>query len=138
MARGIRPADRLESFVERLDTALNERGGRVTGLGEVDVDVVDARKEVVVVADLPGFDQDSISIKADGNRVRITAESEEDEEAEERDYYRRERTQRSMSRTVTLPVEVDVTEADASYEDGVLSVSLPKSGMEGGENIEIN
>jgi HSP20 family protein len=139
MARGIRPADRFESFVERLDAALNERGGDIgTGLSEVDVDVVDAGDEVVVVADLPGFDQDGISVKTDGNRLRITAEGEEDEEVEEEDYYRRERTHNSVSRTVTLPVGVDSSEADASYEDGVLSVTLTKSGMDGGEEIEIN
>lgn len=118
---------------------MNERGGDIgTGLSEVDVDVVDAGDEVVVVADLPGFDQDGISVKTDGNRLRITAEGEEDEEVEEEDYYRRERTRKSVSRTVTLPVEVDSSEADASYEDGVLSVTLPKSGMDGGEEIEIN
>jgi HSP20 family protein len=135
--------DRLESIVERLDRALNERdidadiagSGMLTG---VDVDVVDDGEDVVVVADLPGFEKDEISVQADDHRLRISAEREEEKEEEEKDYYKRERTQRTLSRTVTLPVEVNVDDSSASYENGVLSVRLPKVEMAEGEEIDID
>jgi HSP20 family protein len=135
--------DRLESIVERLDRALNERdidadiagSGMLTG---VDVDVVDDGEDVVVVADLPGFEKDEISVQADDHRLRISAERAEEKEEEEKDYYKRERTQRTLSRTVTLPVEVNVDESSASYENGVLSVRLPKVEMAEGEEIDID
>jgi HSP20 family protein len=135
--------DRLESIVERLDRALNERdidadiagSGMLTG---VDVDVVDDGEDVVVVADLPGFEKDEISVQADDHRLRISAERAEEKEEEETDYYKRERTQRTLSRTVTLPVEVNVDESSASYENGVLSVRLPKVEMAEGEEIDID
>ena len=143
MSRSIRPVDRLESIVERLDRALNERdidadiagSGMLTG---VDVDVVDDGEDVVVVADLPGFEKDEISVQADDHRLRISAEREEEKEEEEKDYYKRERTQRTLSRTVTLPVEVNVDDSSASYENGVLSVRLPKVEMAEGEEIDID
>ncbi len=143
MARRIRPVDRLESIVERLDRALDERDvdadiPRTGVLNAVDVDILDDGDDVVVVADLPGFNRDDVSVEADSHRLRLSAEVEEEEEEADDEYYRRERKRRSLSRTVTLPVEVDPSGADASYEDGVLSVSLPKEGIEGGEEIEIS
>jgi HSP20 family protein len=142
MARNIRPVERLESIVEQLDRALSERDveelPRAGVLSPVDVDIVDDGDEVVVVVDLPGFEKDGISVKADAHRLGIEAEHEEDEEVEEESYYRRERSRERLSRTVPLPVEVDPSGADASYENGVLSVRLPKSDVEDGEEIEIS
>lgn len=142
MARSIRPVDRLESIVERLDAALSERDveelPRAGALSPVDVDVVDKDDEVVVVADLPGFSKGDISVKADSHRLRLEAEHDAKTEVEDDDFYRRERRRESLSRTVPLPVEVDPSEADASYDDGVLSVRLPKSGVEDGEEIDIS
>ena len=142
MSRRIRPVDRLESIAERLDRALNERDveADISGSGilsGVDVDIVDDGDEVVVVADLPGFEKDEISVQGDDHRLRISAEHEEEKEEEEKDYYKRERKSRQVSRTVTLPVEVEVGGAEASYEGGVLSVRLPKVEMTEGEEIDI-
>jgi HSP20 family protein len=142
MTRSIRPVDRLESIAERLDDVLPE--GEVDTelpsgvLSGVDVDVIDDGDDVVVVADLPGFEKDEISVQADDHRLRVTAESDEKEE-ENKEFYRRERTQKEVSRTLTLPVEVEVGETTASYEGGVLSVRLPKAEdeMEEGEEIDI-
>ncbi|MFW5984111.1 MAG: Hsp20/alpha crystallin family protein [Halobacteria archaeon] len=142
MARGIRPVERLESIVEHLDRALSERDvdelPRSGVLSPVDVDVVDDGDGVVVVADLPGFEKDDISVKSDAHRLRIEAEHREEDEVEDDSYYRRERSRERLSRTVPLPVEVDAVGADASYENGVLSVRLPKAEVEDGEEIEVS
>lgn len=143
MTRSIRPVDRLESIAERLDDVLPEGdvdtelpSGILSG---VDVDVIDDGDDVVVAADLPAFEKDEISVQADDRRLRITAESEEGVE-DEREFYRRERTQKEVSRTLALPVEVEVGETTASYEGGVLSVRLPKAEpeIEEGEEIDID
>lgn len=143
MTRRIRPVDRLEKVVERLDEALNERDvdADLTGSGilsGIEVDVIDDGEDVVVIADLPGFEKDEISVQADDHSLRISAEQSEENEEEERDYYKRERKSSRVSRAVTLPVEVEVGEADASYEGGVLSVRLPKVEMAEGEEIDID
>ena len=143
MPRSIRPVDRLESIVERLDSALNERDvdtdfARSRILSGVNVDVVDGGEEVVVMADLPGFEKDEISVQGDDHRLRIYAEHAEEEEEDEKEYYRHERKHRSVSRTITLPVEVKVDESTASYSNGVLSVRLPKVEMAEGEEIDID
>ncbi|MDY6780822.1 MAG: Hsp20/alpha crystallin family protein, partial [Halobacteria archaeon] len=61
---------------------------------------------------------------------------EEDDEDDE-NYFRRERPQRSLSRTVKLPTRVESEEATAAYEDGVLRIRLPKAGSHDGDQIEI-
>lgn len=142
MARNIRPVERLEGIVEQLDRALTERDvdelPRAGALSPVDVDVVDDGDSIVVVADLPGFNKGDVSVKADAHRLRLEAEHHAKTEVEDDDFYRQERRRESLSRTVPLPVEVDPSEADASYDDGVLSVRLPKAGVEDGEEIEIS
>ena len=142
MARRLPSVDRIESIVEQLDRAVTERDvdelPRAGALSPVDVDVVDDGDEIVVVADLPGFNKEDISVKADAHRLLVEAEHQATTETEDDDFYRRERTRESLSRTVPLPVEVEAGEADASYDDGVLSVRLPKAGVEDGEEIEIS
>ena len=142
MARNIRPVERLESIVESLDRAVTERDvdelPRSGVLSPVDVDVIDDGDGILVAADLPGFDKDEVSVKADAHRLRVEAEHQAKTEVEEDDFYRKERRRESLSRTVPLPVEVDPSGADASYDDGVLSVRLPKAGVEDGEEIDIS
>ena len=142
MARNIRPVERLESIVEKLDRAVTERDvdelPRSGVLSPVDVDVIDDGDGILVAADLPGFDKADVSVKADAHRLRVEAEHQAKTEVEEDDFYRKERRRESLSRTVPLPVEVDPSGADASYDDGVLSVRLPKAGVEDGEEIDIS
>jgi HSP20 family protein len=142
MARNIRPVERLESIVEKLDRAVTERDvdelPRSGVLSPVDVDVIDDGDGILVAADLPGFDKGDVSVKADAHRLRVEAEHQAKTEVEEDDFYRKERRRESLSRTVPLPVEVDPSGADASYDDGVLSVRLPKAGVEDGEEIDIS
>jgi HSP20 family protein len=70
--------------------------------------------EIVVVADLPGFEEENITISADPNRVRIEAEASSE--------MRRE----SVSHVYNLPAEVENEQASATLENGVLTVRLPK------------
>jgi len=128
--------DQLNSGFPELDRGL---GAELGGQG-IKVDVADNRDEIIVAADVPGFSSGDIDVTVQDRRLTIAAESsgateEEDETAQ---YYRRERTRRSVSRTVTLPTDVEETEASASYENGVLTVELPKvTAGEGGVDIEV-
>lgn len=77
-------------------------------------DVVTEDENVVVVADLPGFTEDQINLQADELQVRINATATDD--------MRRE----SISHTFRLPEEVVPEEADATFENGVLTITLPR------------
>jgi HSP20 family protein len=114
------PFDELESLLERLDTA------RDVGSGPA-VDVRDVDERFDVVLDLPGFDSDDIEVEVQNRTVRVDATHRESSDAEGPDYVRKERSKRSVSRSVTLPEDVEESEASADFSQGVLTVTLPKA-----------
>ncbi|MGB9964288.1 Hsp20/alpha crystallin family protein [Halobacterium sp. CBA1126] len=120
MTRGS-PFDELERLLDKMNDARERAGG---GLA---VDVEDVDGEFVVTADLPGFAKDDIDVEVHERTLRVDARHEEETDADEDNYVRRERSKRSLSRSVTLPEEVDEAAATASFENGVLTVTLPKS-----------
>jgi HSP20 family protein len=123
MARGS-PFDELERLLDKMNDARERASG---GLA---VDVEDEDDQFAVTADLPGFDKDDIDVEVHDRTLRIEARHEEETKTEEEDednYVRRERSKRSLSRSVTLPEEVDEAGASASFENGVLTVTLPKA-----------
>lgn len=124
-----RPFEEIERLLERM-SEVREPTER-----ELAVDVEDADGEFEVTADLPGFDKDDIEVEVRDRTLHLTAvheeESEEEETAdEETTYIRRERSKQSVSRTISLPEDVDEEAASATFENGVLTVTLPKARAE--------
>jgi len=75
----------------------------------------------------PGLKKNDFHINVDGNMLTIIAEKEETkEEKEEENYTRKEYNYSSFSRSFTLPQEVNREKIEASYDDGVLNLVLPK------------
>lgn len=93
----------------------------------IKIDVEESENGFRVKADMPGLAKEDIRIDVDGNAVSIATEVRH-EKVEEKDgkVLHRERHVGSMSRTFTLPVEVDADRAEASYADGVLVLKLPR------------
>jgi HSP20 family protein len=83
-------------------------------------------KDVVVKATLPGVDAEDVDISISGDLLTIKGEHSEEEEVDEGDYIHRERRIGTFSRSVALPVSVDSNKAEAVFDKGVLTVTLPK------------
>lgn len=92
------------------------------------VDVIDRNEEVIVRAEVPGVDKDDIDVSLSDNAVTIKGATSHEEKEEKGDYYRCETRRGSFSRTVTLPAAVDGSKAKAKFKDGVLELTLPKTG----------
>ncbi len=90
------------------------------------VDVIDRADEVLVRAEVPGYEKDDIEVAVSGNTVTIKGETKREEKEEKGDYYRWEIARGAFSRTVGLPADVDESKAKASLKDGVLELTLPK------------
>lgn len=124
------PFEDIEELFDRLNAGFGDLGrGLETEFGRSDilVDVADVDDRIVVTADVPGFENEDIDVTITGRKLTIAATSGTDRETDDADYYRRERRQRRVSRTVSLPVDVDESEATATCENGVLTVELPKT-----------
>jgi HSP20 family protein len=77
--------------------------------------------------DIPGMESKDIDIQVQGNTVTVTGSRKEEKEEKGTTFHRIERSSGSFSRTVTLPCNVAEKEVAADYNNGVLSVVLPKS-----------
>jgi len=115
--------------------------GGLEPAGDLAVDVADTGEAFVVVADLPGYDRDDIDVQlSDSTTLALSASRETEAVAEADRYVTRERRGESTTRRVGLPEPVVESEASASYDNGVLTVTLPKqtTGDDGGTDIPVN
>jgi HSP20 family protein len=80
----------------------------------------------VVKAEIPGVDEKDLDVSVAGNTVTIKGQSSHEDKEEKGDFYRCEISHGAFARTVNLPAEVDATQAQASFRDGVLELKLPK------------
>ena len=91
------------------------------------IDVFEKEDKFVVKAELPGMKEDDIDVSVVGDTLIIKGERKAETEVKEEDYYCCERSYGSFSRSIALPSTVDAKKIEASYEDGVLEISLPKA-----------
>jgi HSP20 family protein len=96
-------------------------------MSPVKIDVSEDEKSFTVKADIPGVKKEDIQIDIDDDRVSIRAEAkkEKEEKKDEKVVYS-ERAYGMVSRSFTLPADVDANGAKAEYRDGVLNLLLPK------------
>ena len=91
------------------------------------VDIYETDKEVVAEVGLPGIDPKDIDIEVEENILKIEAKSEKKKEEKKKGYYRKELSKGYYRRIVPLPVEVVSEKAQASCQDGVLKITIPKA-----------
>ncbi|MBV9416418.1 MAG: Hsp20/alpha crystallin family protein [Solirubrobacterales bacterium] len=90
------------------------------------MDVVETDDHFVLRADLPGMTESDVNIELDDNVLTISGERKSEHEQSREGYYRVERASGSFSRSLTLPEGVDAEGIQASFDNGVLEVRIPK------------
>lgn len=90
------------------------------------MDVVETDTGFTVKAELPGFNPDQIDIRIEGNTLTLRGTAEQTNEKQEGQYHVRERRMANFARSVTLPIHVDADKTAAEFENGVLTLTLPK------------
>ncbi|WP_424358724.1 Hsp20/alpha crystallin family protein [Methanocella sp. MCL-LM] len=124
------PMDELRSMQERLSRIMGEMNmPMAAGERGVQVPHVDIREhgnEIIVTADMPGVSKDDISIDVkEGNVLEISARKKMESQKEEKGYIRHERGYSKFYRSISLPSDVDRSKAKATYNNGVLEITLP-------------
>jgi HSP20 family protein len=97
------------------------------GHSTLPLDVSETEDAFVVKASLPGIKPDDVQITVQGDMLTIRGESKEEEEKKDERWHVRERRFGSFQRSVSLPTPVNSDAAQARYEHGVLTLTLPKS-----------
>jgi len=88
-------------------------------------DVFEEKGNVVAKMNLPGVKPEELDISLEDSALTVSGRREEEKETDKKDYYSKEIRRGSFSRTVTLPKTVDGAKAEAKYDNGVLTVTMP-------------
>jgi HSP20 family protein len=116
--------DLFKGFLVR---PLAYEGSRSGALPRIKVDVAEKDGAYQVTADLPGVKKEDIQVAIDGAQVTLSAEiRREKETADGERVLHAERTFGKVSRSFSLPLELDEAKAEAKFRDGVLELTLPK------------
>jgi len=90
------------------------------------IDVTETESDIQVVADLPGLDKKDIEISISDNIMTLHGKKENSIEEKKQNYYRRELSYGSFRREIVLPAEVEAEKVDASLNNGILKIFVPK------------
>jgi HSP20 family protein len=100
------------------------RHGGATLMPQIDVSETD--REIRIMADLPGAREDDIEVLVNGDQLVIRATRQMEREDDRENYHVSERVFGTFQRTLQLPVAVDPDQVQASFENGVLTITIPK------------
>ena len=101
------------------------------------VDVSETKDALVVKAEIPGMESKDIDISLSGDLLTIKGEKKQKTEEKKENYHRIETHYGAFSRTIRVPVSVDSNKIEASYDKGILKITLPKKEEIKAKQIEI-
>jgi HSP20 family protein len=108
-------------------------GDALPSPAQIKVDVGEDEKSYTVHAEIPGVSKDEIHVTLDGNIVTLRAEvKQQDSTSPSEKVLRSERYFGSVSRSFQLPLDIEQSQSKAKYDNGVLTLSLPKKQTAGG------
>ena len=106
---------------------------------ELRIDVIENERSYAVKAEIPGVSKDDIDVSIEGNQVSISAEIKRETKKKEDDReICTERYYGQVYRSFGLPTEVDNAKASAHYENGVLTLELPKKDNGHGRKLTVS
>lgn len=102
------------------------------------INVAETEDEYRITAELPGLSQDQVDVRLDEDVLTIRGEKKFERKDDAEDYHLVERSYGTVQRSLRLPVRVDAEQVQASFDNGVLQITLPKlKALETSRRIEI-
>jgi HSP20 family protein len=121
----------LREAMDRLfeESFIRPRTGWLAPVGAeaLAVDVYETDQDVIVKSSVPGVKPEDIDITITGDTLTIKGETKSEEKVEKANYIRQERRYGAFARSLTLPTSIVAENAKAEFEDGVLTLTLPKA-----------
>ena len=91
------------------------------------VDVRQDKDNVIAEFQLPSIDPSKVAVTIENDVLTVSGSSEENHEVKREDYYRKEISRGEFSRSIILPMKVQGDRADAAYDKGILTITIPKA-----------
>src|SRR5213079_2069363 len=135
-----RGATSLQDHVNRLFNNVLERTGEESSLTAwaPSVDIYETEHELVVKADLPEVDPKDLDIRVENNLLTIRGERKFEKKVNEENYLRVERSFGSFARSFTLANTVNTDAIKADYQNGVLTLTIPKREEAKPKQVKVN
>jgi HSP20 family protein len=125
------PMREMMTLREAMDRLFDEAFTRPLSLSGVSampaIDMYQTDDEVVVKAALPGIKADDVQISVTGDLLTLRGEFKQENEKKDATYHIREHRYGSFERSIMLPTDVQTDKAKADFENGVLTITLPKA-----------
>jgi len=129
-----RPFRDLLSIQDEMNRLFDEFFGRsparaewTDGVWSPSVDVSETKDNVIIKAEMPGIKKDDVKISIQDNVLTMKGEKKQEKEEKDANYHRIERSYGSFCRSFTLPTSVKTDKIKATYKDGILTITLPKT-----------
>ena len=132
------PFQEIETIRQQLDTIFEDLTPTTTTDWVPAVDLVDAGDNYVLEVVLPGLKADDINIEASRKSITLSGERSSVEYGDDKTVLRRERRYGSFRRVVNLPVAVDHEQVSADYNNGILTVHVPKAAEVINQVVKVN
>lgn len=101
-------------------------------------DIVEEKEKFLVKAELPGLNKEDIKLNIEDGKLSITGERKFENEVKDKNYHRIERSYGKFFRSFILPRNVDSEKISANFENGLLTVTIPKSEIAKAKEIPIS
>ncbi|NIT55719.1 MAG: Hsp20 family protein [Aliifodinibius sp.] len=124
-------------FSDMLDEMMEDAFSRSKGTFIPELNVYETDKEFEITVALPGMSKDDINIGFENNTITISGERKLAEEDDTK-YHRIESRFGKFERSLPLPNVIDEENISATYDNGVLTITVPKSKEKAGKKIEVN
>lgn len=105
--------------------------------GQIKIDVKENGNNYTVSAEIPGVRKEDIHVTIEGGMVMVRADVKQEDAHQDDKQLRNERYYGSVSRGIQLPQDVDQAQAKAKYDNGVLTLTLPKKQGNGSQKLRI-
>ncbi len=124
---GWSPLDRLSSLRDLLDSAFQLAHWAPEGTWSPALDVTEDNDHITVSLEAAGLKREDFDLSLDEGVLTVSGERKQEEASRKGESFRSERVFGRFSRSVTLPVPVRADDIKATYQDGILTVILPKA-----------
>ena len=129
--------DRMNRLFEQANRGWRSDEPSATTAWSPSVDIFETEGEIIVQAEVPGMDQKDLGLSLENNVLTLKGERKFQKETKDENYRRIERSYGSFSRSFSIPAMVNEDKIRADYNDGVLSISLPKKDRARAKQIKI-
>ena len=124
------PQTARDPFFRLIDTFFNQDSGNEDVASRSwmpPVDIQESEDAYRLTAELPGLTKDDINITLENNVLRLTGERKFERDVKKESFHRIERTYGTFSRAFALPQQVNPEGVQATFENGVLTITVPKA-----------